>query len=143
MNCLQHVRKDWSDDEVNSIPVDQSSNFLDSDVGLELVVGNKKLHFPAAHFPAEILERELKAIFRLLAEHGRRAGERIDKADLELFLCANGVGYKKKCCSSHERREYSVHFPLHSEKNAWCISFGAGPAGQTTVAVDTPRKREF
>src|SRR5450631_740503 len=111
MNRLQHIRKDWSYDEGDSVSVNQSSYFLDSNVGLELVVGNKKLYLSAAHFPTEILQRELKAIFRLLAKHGRRAGERIDKADLELFLCANGGGYKKKCCS-HKRRDYSGHFPL-------------------------------
>ena len=96
MDRLQDIGKDRPDHEVDAVAVEKSAHLLNGDVGLEFVIGDNKLDVAAAHLAAEMLERELEAVFRLLAEHGGRARERIDQTDLDLFLCVNAAGYRQK-----------------------------------------------
>ena len=56
----------------------------DRDVGLQLVVDDDHLDLPAAELAAELLDGELEAVARLLAEHRRRPGQGQDQPDADL-----------------------------------------------------------
>ena len=80
------VREDRADDEVDLVALDEALRLGHRDVRLQLVVDDDDLDLPPAELAAEVLDGELEAVARLLAEHGRGARQRQDQADLELLL---------------------------------------------------------
>ena len=90
MNGLQDVGENGSDHEVDLLAFEQAFGLGHGAVGLEFVVDHDDLDILAAHLAAEILDRELKTVARLLAQHGGRSGERHDDADLDLLLRRSG-----------------------------------------------------
>src|SRR5581483_7473575 len=97
---------------------EQFLDFLNRDVGLEPVIGDEQFHILAAHLAAEVLDRKLEGILRLLAEHTRRPRQRVDESDADFVwggaMAGGNKGHKcHKChsgrCRSGARRKYSVH----------------------------------
>ena len=83
---LQDVGEDRPHHEIDLVALEQAFDLCHRGIRLQLVVDVDNFDFPAAHFAAEILDRERKTVANLLAKCGRRTGEGHDHADLELFL---------------------------------------------------------
>ena len=111
MIARENVGEDRADDEVDLVALDQRLDLGDGDVGLEFVVLHDDFDLAAAELAAEVFHRELEAVAQLLAEHGGRAGQRGDDADLELVLSAGTGRYQRQGGNGRKRRESSVHFP--------------------------------
>jgi hypothetical protein len=47
-------------------------NLLNRDIGLKLIVSDNEFDVFPAHFTAEVFQRELETVFRLLTERGWR-----------------------------------------------------------------------
>ena len=84
MDRQQHVREDRADDEVDLVAVEKPLDLGDGDVGLQLVVDDDHLGVPAAELAAELLDGEVEAVARLLAERRRRPGQGLDQPDADL-----------------------------------------------------------
>ena len=102
MDRHQDVREDRTNHEVDIVALDQAAHFLDRDIGLELVVDDDELDVFATHLAAEVFQRELEAVFRLLAERGGRTRQCIDEANADLVLCRRRVNYEYKCRGSRQ-----------------------------------------
>jgi len=73
-------------DEIDLLAFEQALRLGHGAVGLEFVVDDDDLDVLAGHLAAEVLDCELEAVAGLLAEHGGRAGQGYDDADLDFFL---------------------------------------------------------
>jgi hypothetical protein len=78
MNGNQYVREYRTDYEVDMVAFDHAAYLLDRHIGLELIIRDDELHFLAAHFAAQVLQCEFKAVLRLLPERGSRARQSIN-----------------------------------------------------------------
>ena len=105
----QDVGEDRADHEVDLVALDIGLGLRHRDVGLELVVLHQHVGVASAELAAEFFHRELEAVALLLAEHGRRARQRRQDADLHFVLCAGGGGRERGCRGSGQRDEYSQH----------------------------------
>ena len=99
MNRHRHVREDRPDDEIDLVALKKALDLRDGHVGLEFVVDDDHLDVAPAELAAEILHRELEAVARLLAEHGRRSREGQEQADLQLLLRQGRRGSKAKAAA--------------------------------------------
>ena len=68
MDRLQDVGEDRPDHEVDLVAFEQALYFCYGAVRLQLVVDDNDFDILAGHLAAEILDRELKTVARLLAE---------------------------------------------------------------------------
>ena len=64
-------------------PLDQFLRLVDGNVRLQLVIDDDDLGLQPAELAAQILDREEKPVSRLLTQDSRRAGKRVDQADLD------------------------------------------------------------
>ncbi len=86
-----HVRPDVADDEIDLVGFDQLLGLLHPDVGLLRVVLVDDLDRQAADLAAEMVETELEGVAHIVADHGGRAAERADEADLDGLLLGRCV----------------------------------------------------
>ena len=100
LDRLQDVGKHRPDHEIDLVAIDQRLDLADGHVGLELVIGDDDLGLAAAELAAQRLHRQREAVTQLLAEHGGRARQRGDEADLEIVLGLRG-GDRQSQCGSH------------------------------------------
>ena len=68
MDRDQDIRKDRAHHEVDAIALEQTANLLNRDIGLKLIVSDNEFDVFPAHFTAEVFQRELETVFRLLTE---------------------------------------------------------------------------
>ena len=59
-----------------------------------MYLDNEQLDVLAGHLAAEVLDRELEAVLRLLAERRRRPRQRVDEADADFVLRRRGVNHE-------------------------------------------------
>ena len=92
----ENVGENRADDEIDLVAVEQRLDLGDGDVGLKLVVGDDEVGLAAAELAAELLDRQRKAVAQLLAEHGGRARQGSNQADLEVVF---GLGARRPATS--------------------------------------------
>ena len=86
MDGLKHVGEDRTDHKVDLITLDHAAHLGHGHIGLEFVIHHDDFGVDATEFAAELADRELEAIARLLSENGRRPRQGDHDADLEFFL---------------------------------------------------------
>jgi hypothetical protein len=140
----QHIRPVITGEEVDPVRLDQFFGFLLADIRLLLVVLVDYLDGFAVHLAADVVEREFKAVARIVADRGARAAKGVDKSDLDGVACPRRArhgkhqGARKPECRFHEPLPLSVAHRQRDIRHVMPVTievYGSGPGASMTFAI--------